>query len=130
MKVVDPHEDVSRGPRKALGRRIGRGNTCLMLREHINSIMVRWNPRERPGSRYDPDRFLETPEQARKLIQHLEAELTRARAAKNRELASEIQEILARVESLSRKFFRWEMATSRAVDTEELREIRKLPLGF
>ena len=101
-----------------------------MLREHINSIMVRWNPRERPGSRYDPDRFLETPEQARKLIQHLEAELTRARAAKNRELASEIQEILARVESLSRKFFRWEMATSRAVDTEELREIRKLPLGF
>jgi hypothetical protein len=101
-----------------------------MLREHINDIAVRWNPKERRGSRYDPARFLETPEQARKLIRHLEDELDRARAEKNRELVDETLEILCRVESLSRRFFRWEQAVSRSIETEEIREIKKLPLGF
>ncbi len=101
-----------------------------MLREHINEIMVRWNPRERRGSRYDPALFLETPEQARKLIKHLEAELARACQEKNRELISETQETLARVENLSRRFFRWEQALSRSLDADELREIKKLPLGY
>jgi hypothetical protein len=101
-----------------------------MLREHINEIMERWNPRERRGSHYDPARFLETPEQARKLIRHLEAELTKAREEKNKELICETQEILARVESLSRRFFRWEQAMSRSLDADELREIKKLPLGY
>jgi len=101
-----------------------------MLREQINDIMVRWNPKERRGSRYDPALFLETPEQARKLIRHLEAELARARTEKNRELVAETVEVLARVENLSRRFFRWEQALSRNLDAEELREIKKLPLGF
>jgi hypothetical protein len=101
-----------------------------MLREHINDIMVRWNPKERRGTRYDPALFLETPEQARKLIRHLEAELARARVEKNRELIAEILEILLRVENLSKRFFRWEQAVSRSVETEEMREIKKLPLGF
>ena len=48
-----------------------------MLREHINEIMIRWSPKERRGAAYDPIRFLETPEQARKLILHLEQELSR-----------------------------------------------------
>ena len=42
-----------------------------MLREHINDIRIRWSPKERRGSGYDPVLFLETPEQARKLIKHL-----------------------------------------------------------
>jgi hypothetical protein len=101
-----------------------------MLREQINDIMVRWNPKERRGSRYDPAMFLETPEQARKLIRHLEAELSRARAEKNRELIAETAEVLTRVENLSRRFFRWEQTLSRTLEAEELREIKKLPLGL
>ena len=101
-----------------------------MLREHINEIMERWNPRERRGSRYDPARFLETPEQARKLIRHLEAELARACQEKNRELISETRETLARVENLSRRFFRGEQTLSRSLDADELREIKKLPLSY
>ncbi len=101
-----------------------------MLREHINDIMTRWNPKERRGSRYDPVTFLETPEQARKLITHLQKELDRARRDKNKELISEVVEILARVETLSKKFFKWEQTMSRNLEAEELREIRKLPLNF
>ena len=79
-----------------------------MLREHINDIMTRWSPKERRGSLYDPVRFLETPEQARKLIRHLQQELNKARRERNKELVSEVGEILYRVEQLSKKFFRWE----------------------
>jgi len=101
-----------------------------MLREHINEIMVRWSPKERRGSRYDPVLFLETPEQARKLIRHLQAELDRARREKNTELISEVVEVLDRVENLSKRFFRWEEDISRNLKAQELREIKKLPLGF
>ena len=101
-----------------------------MLREHINDIRVRWSPRERAGSKYDPGLFVETPEQARKLMRHLEAELARARRERNRELAAEVGEILARVEHLSRKFFRWERRTARSLRAQDMREIKKLPLGL
>lgn len=101
-----------------------------MLREQINDIMVRWNPKERQGSKYDPAQFLETPEQARKLIRHLEKELERARKQKNVELVEELSDFLSRVELLSRRFFRWEQSMERALEAEDLREINKLPLGF
>jgi len=101
-----------------------------MLREHINDIMTRWSPRERPGSAYDPSLFLETPEQARKLIVHLRAELEKARREKNAELIQEVEDNLAKVERLAKRFFRWEEKMSRAVSAQEVREIRKLPLGF
>jgi len=101
-----------------------------MLREHINDIRIRWSPKERRGSAYDPVLFLETPEQARKLIRHLEEELARARQERNKELVSEVGEILARVERLSKKFFRWEQSMTRALEAQDLREIKNLPLGF
>lgn len=101
-----------------------------MLREHINDIMVRWNPRERPGSSYDPGLFLETPEQARKLITHLKTELDKARREKNTELMNEVEKNLSKVERLAKRFFRWEEKMSRAVNAEEVQEIKKLPLGF
>jgi len=101
-----------------------------MLREHINDIMIRWSPKERRGSSYDPVLFLETPEQARKLVRHLQDELTRAKSAKNKELISELTEILMRVEGLAKRFFRWEETMSRSLTAEELREIKKLPLGL
>jgi hypothetical protein len=101
-----------------------------MLREHINDIMVRWSPKERRGSTYDPVLFLETPEQARKLIHHLRRELESATREKNKELVAEISEVLATVERLSKRFFRWEQTISRALHAEDLREIRRLPLGL
>jgi len=101
-----------------------------MLREHINDIRIRWSPKERRGSAYDPVLFLETPEQARKLIRHLEEELARARQERNKELVSEVGDILARVERLSKKFFRWEQSMTRALEAQDLREIKNLPLGF
>lgn len=101
-----------------------------MLREHINDIMTRWNPKERRGSTYDPVMFLETPEQARKLILHLRTQVESARRERNGELAQELSEILHRVERLSRKFFRWEENLVRSLESEDLREIKKLPLGF
>ncbi len=101
-----------------------------MLREHINDIMTRWSPKERRGTPYDPVLFLETPEQARKLIRHLRQELNKARRERNKELVSEVGEILARVERLSQKFFRWEENMRRSLREEDLREIKKLPLGF
>ena len=101
-----------------------------MLREHINDIMIRWSPRERPGTTYDPGMFLETPEQARRLIRHLRKQLSKAGLERNNELASEIGEILTKVESLSRKFFRWERAMSRSLTAQDIREIKKLPIGL
>jgi hypothetical protein len=101
-----------------------------MLREHNNGIMIRWSPKETRGGDYDPTLFIETPEQARKLIRHLKDELRRAHMEKNQELMLELDSVLSRVESLSRKFFRWEQAISRSLRADELREIRKLPLQF
>ena len=101
-----------------------------MLREHINDIMTRWNPKERRGSNYDPTVFIETSEQARKLIDHLESELAKARKERNVELINELSANLARVESLSKRFFRWERNRERALNAEEMREIKKLPLGL
>jgi hypothetical protein len=105
-------------------------NAGCMLKEHINDIMTRWNPKERRGSSYDPVLFLETPEQARKLIRHLQRELAKAEEEKNSELISEVGEKLSRVERLSRQFFRWEENMARALNAQDLREIKKLPLGF
>ncbi len=101
-----------------------------MLREHVNDIMTRWCPRERRGSEYDPVIFLETPEQARKLIRHLQQQLRKANLDRNKELIAEIENVLARVESLSKRFFRWEQSMTRSLEAEDLREIKKLPLGF
>jgi len=101
-----------------------------MLREHVNEIRIRWAPKERRGSSYDPVRFLETPEQARKLIRHLRDELDRAQRERNKELISEVGEQLARVESLSKRFFRWEQSINRSLQADDLREIKKLPLGL
>ncbi len=101
-----------------------------MLREHVNDIMIRWCPKERRGSEYDPVIFLETPEQARKLIRHLQQQLQRAKQDRNKELVDETQHILSRVESLSKRFFRWEQTMSRSLEADDLREIKKLPLGF
>jgi hypothetical protein len=101
-----------------------------MLREHINDIMTRWNPKQRRTGAYDPGLFLESPEQARKLIEHLTKELDRARRARNTELIDEVLETLEKVENLSKKFFRWEQTISRNLETDDLREIKKLPLNF
>lgn len=101
-----------------------------MLKEHINDINTRWAPKERRGSAYDPQIFLETPEQARKLLTHLQSQLAVAKRDKNRELILELSEILARVESLSKRFFRWEQSLDQNAGENDLREIRKLPLNF
>lgn len=101
-----------------------------MLREHVNEIWTRWNPKDRRGGTYDPVRYLETPEQARKLMNHLEKELCKARSEKNQELIAEVEEQLAQVEHLSRKFFRWEDNMSRNLKAAEIEEIKKLPLNF
>ncbi len=79
---------------------------------------------------YDPVLFLETPEQARKLLRHLDRQLQRAKQDRNKELVAELEDVLSRVESLSKKFFRWEQSMSRSLEAEDLREIKKLPLGF
>jgi len=101
-----------------------------MLKEHINDIMTRWSPKERRGAKYDPVMFLETPEQARKLLNHLKRELKKAAEEKNVALAQELQEVLDTVEKLSKKFFRWEDDLRRSLESQDLKEIRKLPLGF
>lgn len=101
-----------------------------MLREHVNDIRIRWCPKERRGSEYDPVIFLETPEQARKLLQHLQQQLQKARKDRNKELIQEIEQILSRVESLSKRFFRWEQNMGRSLEAEDIREIKKLPLAF
>ena len=43
---------------------------------------------------------------------------------------SEIEEILDRVEHLAARFFRWERSISRSLKAQEIREIKKLPLGL
>ncbi|MGC8905993.1 MAG: hypothetical protein ACP5M0_00950 [Desulfomonilaceae bacterium] len=101
-----------------------------MLKEHINDIMTRWSPKQRPGSSYDPTVFLESPEQARRLIRHLQEERNRAANEKNRELVEEIEGVLERVEKLAKQFFRWEQALERTLEAQERKEIEKLPLGF
>ena len=101
-----------------------------MLREQINEIMARWNPKERRGSAYDPGSFIETPEQARRLISHLQQQLEKARSEKNTELVKDIKEILLKVESLAKRFFRWEAHNQRTVQLQEMREIKKLPVRF
>jgi hypothetical protein len=101
-----------------------------MLRSEINDIRVRWNPKERRGSNYDPVFFVETPEQARRLLEHLHSELDRAKREKNTELIHELTDSVNKVESLSRKFFRWEKRTEYALEDSERKEIEKLPMGL
>jgi hypothetical protein len=101
-----------------------------MLREHVTDIMTRWCPKQRRGSRYDPTAFLETPEQARKLIRHLETRLVVAKSERNKELIAELQEALNIVEDLSRRFFRWERDIERALEAEEAKEFKKMPIRF
>lgn len=79
---------------------------------------------------YDPTVYLETPEQARKLIKHLSDQLAQARRARNSELISELEANLERVEALSRDFFRWERNNERSLQTQEMREIKKMPIGL
>ena len=64
------------------------------------------------------------------MIKHLQASLASARGEKNKELVSEIEEILDRVERLAARFFRWERSISRSLKAQEIREIKKLPLGL
>lgn len=101
-----------------------------MLKGQINDIVNRWGPRETKSERYDPLRFIETPEQARKLLTHLTRELEQAKIEKNRELIAELTAILSKVESIASRFFRWEQSIQRSVDEQEIKEIKKLPLGF
>ncbi|MFH0823018.1 MAG: hypothetical protein V2B18_09725 [Pseudomonadota bacterium] len=101
-----------------------------MLRQEISEIRIRWNPKQRRTGKYDPILYLETPEQARKLIRHLQDELDRARDARNSELALELTGVLEQVNSLARRFFRWEQSDQRTLRSEEESEIRKLPMGF
>ena len=101
-----------------------------MLREHVNDIRVRWSPKERAGSQYDPQVYLESPEQARKLINYLNEKLARARKNHDRVLADEISKTLSKVEDLSRAFFRWEDNISKSLEKQDLREINELPVRF
>jgi hypothetical protein len=101
-----------------------------MLREHNSELMIRWSPKESRASNYDPGLFVESAEQARKLIRHLTRELGKAYREKNSELITEIENTLSRVEGLAKKFFRWEQAISQSLNAEDLREIRKLPIQF
>ncbi|MGC8660687.1 MAG: hypothetical protein ACP5U1_16600 [Desulfomonilaceae bacterium] len=101
-----------------------------MLREHINDIRTRWSPKERAGSPYDPSIYLESPEQARRLINYLTEKLNRAKRNHDRVLAEEISETLLKVENLSRKFFRWEENIANSLNRQDLKEIGDLPVIF
>ena len=101
-----------------------------MLREHINDIRTRWSPKERAGSPYDPSIYLESPEQARRLINYLKEKLNRARRNHDHVLAEEISETLLKVENLSRKFFRWEENIANSLNRQDLKEINDLPVIF
>jgi hypothetical protein len=101
-----------------------------MLREHINDMRTRWSPKERAGSLYDPHIYLESPEQARRLINYLNEKLTKAKKNHDRVLAEEIFETLLKVENLSRKFFRWEENISNSLNKQDLKEINELPVIF
>lgn len=101
-----------------------------MLREHVNDIRSRWNPKERRGSVYDPSIYVETPEQARKLLDHLTKKLREAQENKDKYLASEIAQSLDKVENIARRFFRWEESLSKTLKDQDLREIKNLPIRF
>lgn len=101
-----------------------------MLREHINDIRSRWNPKERRGSSYDPSIYVETPEQARKLLEHLKQKLREAQKNRDKYLACEIAQSLDRVESIAKRFFRWEENLSKSMKDQDLREIKNLPIRF
>lgn len=101
-----------------------------MLRGQINEILVRWGPKQKRANGYDPMVFLETPEQARKLLRHLNQELANARRERNTELVRELMGTLAKAEGLAKRLFRWEQNIQRSVKSQELREIKKLPLGL
>ncbi len=101
-----------------------------MLREHVNDIRSRWNPKERRGSVYDPSIYVETPEQARKLLNHLKQKLREAQKNRDHYLASEIAHSLDKVEAIARRFFRWEESLSKTMQDQDMREIRNLPIRF
>ncbi len=101
-----------------------------MLKEHINEIRSKWNPKERRGSGYDPSIYVETPEQARKLLNHLKQKLRDAQKNRDHYLASEISQSLEKVESIARRFFRWEESLSKTLQDQDLREIKNLPIRF
>ena len=101
-----------------------------MLREHINDIRTRWSPKERAGSPYDPDIYIESPEQARRLINYLTEKLIKAKKNHDRVSVQEISETLLKVENLSRKFFRWEESISSSLNKQDLKEINELPVVF
>ena len=101
-----------------------------MLREHINDIRTRWSPKERADKQYDPQIYLESPEQARRLINHLNEKLERANKNHDRVLAQEISGTLEKVQNLSRSFFRWEESISSSLNRQDLKEINELPVIF
>jgi len=131
MKTVGRCQGKDYRAARMMGCKIRQNRTAFtMLKEHINDIRIRWSPKERRGSRYDPVIFLETPEQARKLIRHLREQLRNAHRERNQELIVELEDIMSTVEYLSRKFFRWEQSISQSLRNEDLREIKKLPLNL
>lgn len=117
---------LSRALERDLDYRIYR----FMLKEHINEIRSKWNPKERRGSGYDPSIYVETPEQARKLLNHLKQKLRDAQKNRDHYLASEISQSLEKVESIARRFFRWEESLSKTLQDQDLREIKNLPIRF
>jgi hypothetical protein len=60
----------------------------------------------------------------------LQGQLEDARRERNVELVLELGETIYIVENLSRQFFRWERSIERSLTAQELREIKKMPLGF
>lgn len=106
------------------------GTLIRMLREHVNDIRSRWNPKERRGSRYDPSIYVETPEQARKLLNHLKEKLQEAQKNRDKYLASEIAQSLDKVESIAKRFFRWEESLTKTLRDQDLKEIKDLPIRF
>jgi hypothetical protein len=73
---------------------------------------------------------LESPEQARKLINYLNEKLKRARTNHDRVLAEEISQTLLQVENLSKRFFRWEENIFKNLEKHDLKEINELPVRF
>ncbi len=101
-----------------------------MLKEHVNDIRSRWNPKERRGSAYDPNIYIETPEQARKLLTHLKKRLLEAQKNRDHHLVRDISQSLDKVEAIARRFFRWEESLTKTLKDQDLREIKNLPIRF
>lgn len=101
-----------------------------MLREHVNDIRSRWSPKERRGSVYDPNTYIETPEQARKLLSHLKQKLRDAERKRDYYLAEEIAQSLEKIEIIARRFFRWEESLTKTLKDQDMREIKNLPIRF